>query len=119
MLASEHFATGQAAGDQPVRREVRDDLAAVIRHADFLFDAGSARAIRRPLSRSSTRSRRTRSCAARRKDTWFNCARRLSLRRRRFHGGLSGDMMRMPGLPKVPASDGIDIDADGNIVGLA
>jgi formate--tetrahydrofolate ligase len=32
---------------------------------------------------------------------------------------LSGDMMTMPGLPKIPASDGIDIDADGNIVGLA
>ncbi|HEY7671156.1 MAG TPA: formate--tetrahydrofolate ligase [Gammaproteobacteria bacterium] len=32
---------------------------------------------------------------------------------------LSGDMMTMPGLPKVPASDNIDIDADGNIVGLA
>ena len=32
---------------------------------------------------------------------------------------LSGDMMTMPGLPRVPASDGIDIAADGNIVGLA
>ncbi len=32
---------------------------------------------------------------------------------------LSGEIMTMPGLPKVPASDGIDIDADGNIVGLA
>jgi formate--tetrahydrofolate ligase len=32
---------------------------------------------------------------------------------------LSGDMMTMPGLPRVPASDGIDIDAEGNIVGLA
>jgi formate--tetrahydrofolate ligase len=32
---------------------------------------------------------------------------------------LSGDMMTMPGLPKIPASDNIDIDADGNIVGLA
>ena len=32
---------------------------------------------------------------------------------------LSGDMMTMPGLPRVPASDHIDIDADGNIVGLA
>jgi formate--tetrahydrofolate ligase len=32
---------------------------------------------------------------------------------------LSGDMMTMPGLPRVPASDAIDIDADGNIVGLA
>jgi formate--tetrahydrofolate ligase len=32
---------------------------------------------------------------------------------------LSGDMMTMPGLPRVPASDGIDIDADGNIIGLA
>jgi formyltetrahydrofolate synthetase len=27
--------------------------------------------------------------------------------------------MTMPGLPKVPASDNIDIDADGQIVGLA
>jgi hypothetical protein len=25
----------------------------------------------------------------------------------------------MPGLPKIPPSDNIDIDADGNIVGLA
>jgi formate--tetrahydrofolate ligase len=32
---------------------------------------------------------------------------------------LSGEIMTMPGLPKVPASDGIDIDADGNIIGLA
>jgi formate--tetrahydrofolate ligase len=32
---------------------------------------------------------------------------------------LSGEIMTMPGLPKVPASDNIDIDADGNIVGLA
>jgi formate--tetrahydrofolate ligase len=31
---------------------------------------------------------------------------------------LSG-VMTMPGLPKIPASDNIDIDADGNIVGLA
>jgi formate--tetrahydrofolate ligase len=32
---------------------------------------------------------------------------------------LSGEIMTMPGLPKVPASDNIDIDADGNIIGLA
>jgi formate--tetrahydrofolate ligase len=32
---------------------------------------------------------------------------------------LSGEIMTMPGLPKIPASDAIDIDADGNIVGLA
>jgi formate--tetrahydrofolate ligase len=32
---------------------------------------------------------------------------------------LSGDMMTMPGLPKIPASDAIDIDADENIVALA
>jgi formate--tetrahydrofolate ligase len=32
---------------------------------------------------------------------------------------LSGEIMTMPGLPKRPASDNIDIDADGNIVGLA
>ena len=30
-----------------------------------------------------------------------------------------GDMMRMPGLPAVPASEGMDIDQDGNITGLS
>ena len=29
-----------------------------------------------------------------------------------------GDIMTMPGLPKVPAAERIDIDADGNIIGL-
>jgi formate--tetrahydrofolate ligase len=32
---------------------------------------------------------------------------------------LSGDIMTMPGLPKKPASDNIDINAEGQIVGLA
>jgi formate--tetrahydrofolate ligase len=32
---------------------------------------------------------------------------------------LSGEIMTMPGLPRKPASDNIDIDADGQIVGLA
>jgi formate--tetrahydrofolate ligase len=30
-----------------------------------------------------------------------------------------GDMMRMPGLPAVPASEGMDIDIDGKISGLS
>ena len=30
-----------------------------------------------------------------------------------------GDMMRMPGLPAIPASEGMDIDNDGNITGLS
>lgn len=30
-----------------------------------------------------------------------------------------GKMMRMPGLPEVPASEGMDIDADGKITGLS
>jgi formate--tetrahydrofolate ligase len=29
-----------------------------------------------------------------------------------------GDIMTMPGLPKKPAAEKIDIDTDGNIVGL-
>ena len=29
-----------------------------------------------------------------------------------------GDIMTMPGLPKIPAAEKIDLDADGNIVGL-
>ena len=32
---------------------------------------------------------------------------------------ICGDMRTMPGLGKVPAAKGIDIDADGNIVGLS
>ncbi|MBO7269795.1 MAG: formate--tetrahydrofolate ligase, partial [Bacteroidales bacterium] len=31
---------------------------------------------------------------------------------------LTGTMMRMPGLPNVPAAEGIDIDASGEITGL-
>ncbi len=31
---------------------------------------------------------------------------------------LTGNIMTMPGLPKVPAAEGIDVDADGNITGL-
>ena len=32
---------------------------------------------------------------------------------------ITGSLMRMPGLPKVPAALGMDVDADGNITGLA
>lgn len=31
---------------------------------------------------------------------------------------ITGDMMRMPGLPNVPSAENIDIDAEGNITGL-
>ncbi len=31
---------------------------------------------------------------------------------------ITGDMMRMPGLPSIPSSEGIDVDQDGNITGL-
>ncbi len=30
-----------------------------------------------------------------------------------------GEMMRMPGLPAIPASEGMDIDDEGNITGLS
>lgn len=30
-----------------------------------------------------------------------------------------GDMMRMPGLPSIPAAEGMDIDKNGNITGLS
>ncbi len=36
-----------------------------------------------------------------------------------FIVAIAGEMMRMPGLPKVPAAEHIDIDADGNITGLS
>lgn len=31
---------------------------------------------------------------------------------------IAGEIMRMPGLPRHPSAEGIDFDADGNIVGL-
>ncbi|MDD3668113.1 MAG: formate--tetrahydrofolate ligase, partial [Bacteroidales bacterium] len=31
---------------------------------------------------------------------------------------IAGEMMLMPGLPEIPSSENIDIDNDGNIVGL-
>ena len=31
---------------------------------------------------------------------------------------ICGDMMTMPGLPKVPSAEKIDIDANGRVVGL-
>lgn len=36
-----------------------------------------------------------------------------------FLVAIVGEMMRMPGLPVVPASEGMDIDNDGNITGLS
>jgi formate--tetrahydrofolate ligase len=36
-----------------------------------------------------------------------------------FMVALSGDIMTMPGLPKVPSADHIDIDDNGNIIGLS
>jgi formate--tetrahydrofolate ligase len=35
-----------------------------------------------------------------------------------FLVALSGTLMRMPALPKVPAAERIDVDADGNITGI-
>ena len=35
-----------------------------------------------------------------------------------FIVALTGDIMTMPGLPKVPAAERIDVDADGKITGL-
>ena len=31
---------------------------------------------------------------------------------------ITGKMMTMPGLPKIPAAEQIDIDEDGNIIGI-
>ena len=35
-----------------------------------------------------------------------------------FNVALTGDFMTMPGLPKVPAAERIDVDNDGRISGL-
>lgn len=49
---------------------------------------------------------------------------RISVRNLKVSAGagfivaLTGDVMTMPGLPKVPAAEKMDVDADGNIQGL-
>ena len=35
-----------------------------------------------------------------------------------FIVAITGDIMTMPGLPRVPAANKIGLDADGNVVGL-
>ncbi|MBQ8445124.1 MAG: formate--tetrahydrofolate ligase, partial [Opitutales bacterium] len=35
-----------------------------------------------------------------------------------FLVALTGEIMRMPALPKVPCAESIDLDADGNITGM-
>ena len=35
-----------------------------------------------------------------------------------FIVAITGKIMTMPGLPKVPAAEGIDVDENGNIVGI-
>jgi formate--tetrahydrofolate ligase len=35
-----------------------------------------------------------------------------------FVVAICGEIMTMPGLPRVPAADAIDVDAQGRIVGL-
>jgi formate--tetrahydrofolate ligase len=35
-----------------------------------------------------------------------------------FVVAICGDIMTMPGLPKVPSADSIDVGTDGKIVGL-
>jgi formate--tetrahydrofolate ligase len=35
-----------------------------------------------------------------------------------FVVAVCGDIMTMPGLPRVPAADNIDLNAEGKIVGL-
>ena len=35
-----------------------------------------------------------------------------------FVVAITGSIMTMPGLPKVPAAEGIDVDENGNITGL-
>ena len=31
---------------------------------------------------------------------------------------MTGDILTMPGLPKIPAAEGIDVDSEGRITGL-
>ena len=35
-----------------------------------------------------------------------------------FVVAITGNIMTMPGLPKVPAAEAVDVDENGNIVGL-
>ncbi len=49
---------------------------------------------------------------------------RISVKRIEYRAGAgfavvqTGEVMTMPGLPKIPSAESIDIDADGHITGL-
>ena len=80
----------------------------------------TATATCRSVSRKrSTHSPRIHSCAAHRAATCSTCATCICTAGAEFMVVLSGDIMTMPGLPKKPAADGIDIDDNGEIVGLS
>ena len=66
--------------------------------------------------RRGIRSRPMRVCAARRMGTWSASVR--SAAAAQFVVMICGDIMTMPGLPRVPAANSIDVDDAGRIVGL-
>ena len=68
--------------------------------------------------RRSTRSRRTRCCAARRPATSSTSARCASPPAPEFVVMICGDVMTMPGLPKEPSAAKIDVTRGRQVVGL-
>ena len=117
-------------GRGAARREDRDDRDAGLRRRRRRAAAGraeGARAVRGPRASASCRSawprRSTRSATTRAlkgRPTGFT----VPIREVRLSAGagfitpLCGEMRTMPGLPSRPGGENIDIDADGNIVGL-
>jgi formate--tetrahydrofolate ligase len=127
--AAEHFRRsipttcrcGKGAHDRPRRstapRDISADKKVRDRFSELEKPPASATA-RSAWPRRSTRSRPTRSCSARRAAT------RCTIREVRLSAGaefivvICGDIMTMPGLPRVPAANAIRLNERGLVEGL-
>ena len=117
--------------DMPLFEKIRTIAKEIYRAKDVAADKSVTRPARRPGRRWATAS--CRSASPRRSIQLLDQSRRqgradrlhvIPVREVRLSAGaefvvaICGEIMTMPGLPKVPAADSIDIGPDGKIVGL-
>lgn len=115
--------------DLPLADKIRTIASQIYGAADVAFSAPAAKELARieqlgygrfPVCMAKTQYSFSDDPAKAGRPTGFT----LQVREVRLSAGagfvvaITGDIMTMPGLPKSPASERIDIDADGQITGL-
>ena len=115
--------------DMPIADKIRAVATKVYGAKNVVFGAGVMKALR---TIEAENGRQMPVCIAKTQYSFSDDPKKLgapenftlTIRQVRLSAGagfvvaLSGDIMTMPGLPRVPAAEGIDIDADGHITGL-